>query len=169
MAVAGCEGGTEGSGGVGEGGDGVGGQGCGEAGRIEDGGVVRGEIEDAEVLEIWEHGLLVGGKVGGRVGEAEFHGRDKKEEREDVDFGHSFGSLGQVNVEEEEGPDLGVDILEDKGEAFFCDFRRVAPTCGAGKLDEVTSLEEMYDARRRLGNIVAVFAQWDGGGTNHVA
>jgi len=127
VAVAGCEGGTEGSGSVGEGDDGVGGQGCGEAGRVEDGGVVWGEVEDAEVLEIWEHGLLVGGKVGGGVGEAEFHRRDKEEEREDVNFRHSSGFLGQVNIEEEQGPDLGVDILEDEGEAFFCDFRGVAP------------------------------------------
>ena len=169
MAVAWREGGTEGSGGVGEGGDGVGSQGCGEASRVKDGGVVRGEIEDAKVLEIWEHGLLVGGKVDGGVGEAEFHGRDKKEEREDVDFGHSFGFLGQINVEEEEGPDLGVDILEDEGEAFFCDFWRVSPASSARKLDEVTGLEEMYDAWRRLGNIVALFTQWDGGGTDHIA
>ena len=127
--MGGGEGGAEGGGCVGEGGDGVGGQGRGEAGRVEDVVPAGGAVDDAEVLEVREHALLSWGEVVGGVGEAEFHGGDEEEEGEDVDFGHAFCFFGEVDVEEEQGPDLGVDVLEDESEAFLCDLGGVAAAC----------------------------------------
>ena len=85
-SVAWSEGRAERGGGVRESGQRVGGQSRSEAGRVEYGRVSRWAVEDAEVLEIGEHGSLAGGQVGGGVGEAKFHGGDEEEEGEDVDL-----------------------------------------------------------------------------------
>ena len=114
----------EGSGGEVGGGGGFGGKSCGEAGGIEVvgwGGAsgVEGLVNDAEVGEILKDAALGRVEVGGGVGEAELEGGDEEEEGEDSDFGH-FKDFGIVDVEEEEGPDLGVEVLKDEGEALFC-------------------------------------------------
>ena len=67
--------------------------------------------------------MLVFGQGVLGVGEAEFEGRDEKEEGENFYFGHTQ-YFGIVHVEKEQGPDLGVDVLEDESEAFLRYHRR---------------------------------------------
>mmetsp|Transcript_25700 Transcript_25700/g.44253 ORF Transcript_25700/g.44253 Transcript_25700/m.44253 type:complete len:309 (+) Transcript_25700:359-1285(+) len=122
----------------GGGGGGCGGGGGGDVGGVgHSGGEVDGEacwveprrrrlllIDEAKLAEIGEEDALRLGEVLHRIVMAEFKKAELEEERQHLVAVHA-PLLGGVDVLEDEGPDLGVDVLEEELEPVIRNLPRV--------------------------------------------
>jgi hypothetical protein len=103
-------------GGGGAAGAGVGGEGGGETGGVEAAGGGLALIDEAVVAQVLEHLDLSGAEGGEGVVAAELERAEHEDEVEDVDGVH-LEVRGHVEVLDQQGPDLGVDVLEQELEA----------------------------------------------------
>lgn len=133
----GLQGGAERGGCGGERGGRAGREGGGEAGRVEERGLGRRLVDDAEGGEGVQDRELVLGEGRRRIGQAQLERGDEEDEGEHFDLVHGE-SLGIFHVEEEKGPDLGVDVFEDKGKTVVGDVGGVATRGRPVQLDQIS-------------------------------
>lgn len=117
-------------------------------------------VDDAEISEIQKHLQLSGCEIDFAVTLAELQAAKHKEEREDIDLIHAK-LLCTVEIENEDRPDLRIDLLQDKRESFLSN-----TDTDAFNFDQATVLQQVLDRRTESGTLVP---QNDSSAADHVA